>query len=466
MPTPGKIPGFNLIDTGAELQDAVGAAPGVAAQRQATVADANAETQLAPLKVQQAKADATKDSLASDDAMLARLAPILSGPMGAQALQNPQLRAVLDPILQRRGLSADDPEAIKSIVSPTKQFTQYTPAEINQLRALPPEVRQRLVPDAPDTFKNAPVQVPLTGPGETAIYKNVDQNRALLAAGKLTPGEFYTSVQEARQRLLQAGAGTGAVDVNLNPEGTGLSDEIKQQTASAYADAQIAKIQALTGLQVDAEQLKHKLYDEKIREFDRTAGQRDVTNVLKGRALDQADTRIKIAAQRERDYASIAATQAGNLQARWATLSNTQDYQNFTKGMAITKFQQGVLTERFKAVSGEYDKALSQLEQNKRAIANGASGDDIVNATTDLQNTVNTLKPEVDAMKGKLFQQPAATYQNQTGHGARVISTDGQTQNSKGTVSRADVLRIGASRGMSADAAIKDAQAHGYTVGP
>lgn len=404
MPKPGAIPGFNLIDTGAELQDAAFNAPAAAADRTAKIATDQAETQLAPLKVEQAKADVTKDSLASDDAMLARLAPILSGPMGAQALQNPQLRAVLDPILARRGIDGTNPEAIKAMVTPqVKPWAQWSSLEIEAARKLPPELRN-LPPDAPEAFRTAPAQANLTATSENAIIDRATKAVDSLASAHSPPGQALAKVLSARQQLIMAGSSTAAIDQYLDPTFTKLSDGIKQQMSSDYAEAQIKKMEDLTGIAVDHERVYSALTKRRIAEFDSS-------DARANRALDIRQHALAVQAQ----------ARADNLAARWHSIDSTDAYRSFMEGQHITATQQAILRSQVGIVRDELDRAKSQLHANITAVANGADEDDLTQNSSDLKNTIQTLEPQYQALQSKLGLQPAADYQNLTGNKANPI---------------------------------------------
>jgi hypothetical protein len=379
-----------------DLSEAVDQAPLGAEERKAKIAEARART-----------ATAQGAPAAEDDKTIARIAPLLSGPHADTALQSPLMRKLLEPILQRRGMTYD-PESIKSLVTPpVKPWSQWTPQERVQERALPPEMRS-LPPDAPEAWRTAPAQAPLSGTSENFIIKRATDAINNLSAAKSQPNVALRQVLSARQELVVAGASTAALDMYLDPSHTQFDDGIKHQYASEYAEAQIHKMEALTGTAVDHEKVYKALTERKIQEFD--SG-----DARANRRLDQGDRALTI---RQQALAVQAQTHADNLKARWASISNTQTYRMFLEGQAIGKPGEKALAVQLGAVRGEYDKAVTQLEANTRAIANGANEDDLTDNSTNLKATIDQLGPQLRDIEGRLGIQPVADYTRITGHSA------------------------------------------------
>lgn len=421
-------------------------------------AKADRATKLSETKAVGAQAESANVK-ANDDMLSTLLRGADSSP---QFAQSPLFKKALENRMKQIGLpvptTADgqvDMEALKHYANPTKPFSQWTPDEIKKVESLKPEYRN-LPADAPDRLKKDPAIVPLTSTGEQAIYHDVQAKLALLAEGKETAGGVLAAIQSAKQRMAQSGESTGALDQYLSDDGTNLNPVITDQLSSDFAQATIKRMEGLTSIAVDKEKLAKQIADEKKREFNATGARKD-------RALGQADQKIR---DTEAKNAVDAQRKSAETAQGWKRITETAAYHKFTQDQQASRFEMAQLKTQLAPVQRSYSQALTQLEANKRAMAQGAHGKDILENTAQLQEMVNSLGPQLSQMEAKVSGQPATNMTLVTGQKSTVTSTPDSSPTSGGgkVANRSDVIRIGKGMGLSEAASIKDAESHGYTV--
>ncbi|MGB8265182.1 MAG: hypothetical protein WCE44_02550 [Candidatus Velthaea sp.] len=191
----------------------------------------------------------------ADDAMLARLA----GPLQANAAlaNSPAFLRTLQPIFARRGISLPtdqqtgqiDPAQLSSLISPpAKPWNEWTPAEIQAGRALPPELRPK-VPGAPAEWATAPAVSPMTQAALEQMNAEIDAKEKLLGSSTsgYQPDQFLLDVKEQQARLRNAGldGSANALNVYLSPDGNSLADAFRDRHVSEKVQAEIDHLHEL-----------------------------------------------------------------------------------------------------------------------------------------------------------------------------------------------------------------------------
>jgi hypothetical protein len=388
-------------------------------------AENRAETQ-----AKTATADAT--TAQANDALLQRLTN--AGAANPQIAQSPLWQAAVGARLKSLGVGqlptgADgnvDMNALRTMSSPRKPFTEYSPTELKQLQGVPPDVRSALVPDAPPDFLSAKVQVPMTAVGESQLYTHVENALAQVGAGKLPPGQLLAQIQSAKARLTDAGMSTAAVDAYLTPDGQNLSSSIVEQLSGDYAQAQMRKIDSLGIVAMDRLGLQQSFQDEHAREF----------NVTDARKTTEFGQTFGLAQERERRLTAAQITNAANaatrLQQGWERLTVAQQQANTAAGGLALRQANAQIAPLMKV----YTDALNQRNANVRAIQNAinqhmanpsdpnavkkAVDPGLVDATTGLDALLTQIGPQLSALQQQAGKQPAVDYTTATGHPAKV----------------------------------------------
>jgi hypothetical protein len=411
---------------GEELAQALVDAPVRRSEREATIAENKARTAEAPLEVEARKSAVQQQQLSTDQQSLARLTSVLTA--NPQAAASPAVLRSLQTIMGRLGLPVPqtpeghvDVAALASSAQVPAIWGQgdFSADKLKVWLAEPPEARAALrgkVIGAPEWFFVSPARAPLTPTGEAQIYKRVDDVFHRLGEGKATAGELLTTVNSARQQIINHGGNPAVLEGYLDPsDPSKLNPNITHQLASDYAEAQIRKMEALTGVAVDREKTYKAFTERRMRELD-------AVDTRGNRRLDIDQQKVNVA---ERALAVRARTAADNLRARWASIGNTQMWRAFQMNQALTNQQQLIVKSQYAAIKGEYDHAVSQLEANTRAVANGAMDDELIQNSSDLKEIIDTLGPELSAMQTKLTGLPAANYSVLTGHTVKPVGSDG-----------------------------------------
>ena len=353
-------------------------------------------------KIAQSKATAETAPLAADDQMLQRLGPaVLENP------KSPQLRALLEPILARRGQAwPEDPAQLSNMLSPIKPWSQWTPDEITAQRKLPPWSRT-LPPDAPKEARQEPQYIPMTDVDQRLIYSQIDQKEKELGTGNYRPEVFLADLLSAKKRLAAGGASTEGVDSYLSADGQSLNEGFKDKFAGDFAEAKIKELDALGVHLKDEDATKEALRKDKRAEFDKT---------LK---YDYYKTNTEATVQSRKLEVAM-----GNLNARWASVANSQ-YSNALKGQGLAF---NIYKAQLGAAQKEFEGAQKQLQQTTAtlgSIANGANGaqeigkpyyQSLQQQALDLKKFLDTNGAELQARQSDALQGIAHVSQSITGH--------------------------------------------------
>jgi hypothetical protein len=475
-----NIPSYSPVPPqSALIADAAAKAPLTAATQQADLTGAQAKTAqnkadiaAAPAQGEAATAQAQAQGLGANMSALKQYSQILRS--SPQARTNPLIQAALAKPFAAMGLQIPkapdggiDVEAIDKLTNPQPSWADLPADDLKKWEQQPSDVRRAKFPDAPEEWLAKPVSTPMTPVEETALYNRIDTNIAAAGKGQLGPQALLPEIKSARARLQSAEMSTMGVDQYLSEDGQHLAPALIDQVTGQQVETQIKRYRDLGIHMQDEDALKKKLQDEKKREFDQNYKISQARVSLEGRKLDlQAQNMARIAQQG-----------AERLQQGWQGISLRQ--QEF--GLNASKFQQAQSAAQFRAFDTDFRSMTQQLETNKRAIQTAINSghppkpdSDLMQSTTQLQQTlygtpgdgtqpaVPGLAAQVDAMRSQFFQQPATAFTLSSGQPSRVTGQPPAT--SKGTISRDAAIRIGKGLGLSPDAAVKDAEKHGYTV--
>lgn len=408
-----EIPTYSPIGSpGTALAEQLVAAPEIRARREATVAQDQAV---------KAQSDA-----AATDAHTKQLQVLIRGAQASpEFAESPLFRQAVENHLKSVGMAVPlgpdghvDVKALERFTSPIKPYAEWTAKEIADARALPPELRH-LPPDAPESLKTSPAVVPITPVAESKIYTDLDSMLKTAGSAKLPKNVLLANIQSARQRLATAGLSTAPVDVYLNADGTDLSDMMKEQIASDYAQSEMTKMDRLGIAAVDRAQVQNRLLQERMREFDQKQNLAERKFTLSERR-EQAD---------EANKASLAAKRTADVQQGWqrvqAEVTNAMTNKN--------RLAQATANQRLQAFAKLWQDAVNQRDANLRSLQNAVTqrgknaplNPELVNQTSALDDLIKQIGPEYAALQAQVTGQPARDYTLVTGSPSTVSGGEG-----------------------------------------
>jgi hypothetical protein len=400
--TPVAVPTVAPVNIGGELAQAAQDAP-------VNVAE-NAE------KVAAAKAATDQAGAQQDDLHLSRIAPALAA---NPALANtPAMKAILGPILQRRGFSPGqdgnwDPKTLSGILNPQKPFSAWTQEDVDKAMASPPEQRV-LPPDAPDWLKTEQVRTPMTPVGLNQVFTGLAAKEKLLSDAKsgYQPAMFLQDVQQTKKRLEAAGNFAEAASLNeyLNADGTGLNDAFVSRHVGEQAQAEIDKIHSLGIHLANEDEYKTDREKDLKSQFDRTLtfkyadlqGKERIAMANAQRAqtrLDQSQTRLN------------AYLQSVDLAKQRFQRTGVQD--DFRIYKAMLTGSSGELDGAQKSLDG-VTAQINSMSQNAK-LRNSPLYQSLIDQAASLNQFIQTQGPMLRAEQYDASQSIARTYSQITG---------------------------------------------------
>lgn len=397
------VPSYSVVPPVAmQLAQAYQQAPVQAAEDQAKIAQAKATAATA-------MPDAQAKQLQSDQAIMARLAPIISAGTGPLPST---LTATISPVLKRLGFDMPldeqgqpDRAKLLEILAPAKPWAQWSDDDVKKALAIDPKFR-RLPADAPPEMKTHPTQVTMTSVEENQLYERLAANERRLGQAGYTPEMFLSDVQSAKKRLEDAGMSTAALDPYLSKDGTQLNESIRDHYIGGKTQSEIDHLTQL-GIHLASEDTyRTDSLGERRREFDEG---------LKFKR-EEADKKYKIELQRVNNANN-------NLAARWASIQNSRDRLDLENNQYARTIYKNIIDE----AGSDLDKARSQMRTTIGTLTQMANNpklmktqqyQDLLTQATDLKKFIDEKGPEIDAERAAAKKSLHALYESVTGHKA------------------------------------------------
>lgn len=457
LPAMPVVPVSPVGSPAALLGDAIVNAPQTAADQTAKLAKTQADTAKSQADLAEDTerknevpaigaatiADAQGKTLASNLGSVKQYAQILRA--NPAAANSPLIRAALAPFFKALGteipMTADgsgiDVDAMERLATPQPSWSDLTADQLKAWEQQPESVRRAKFPDAPESWLAKPVTVPMTATSEQDLYDGphgINAQIDQVGKGLLQPTALLSSIKAARARLAAAEMSTAAVDQYLSPDGTDLSDSLKQEIVGAKVDADIQHYRDLGLHYQDDDKLRAELQAEHMREFD------------KNYALNAG--KLTLAQRHEQAYeanlARVAQQGADRLSQGWQNITLRQN--EFS--LNANKFAQSSAISMFRSYDQDFQKMVAQLETNKRAIQTAINAghppkpdSDLMKSTEQLQQTLYGtpaqgnqpatpgLAAQVDFLRSRIQQLPAAQV-TQTGGNPATVTHDGSKPSS------------------------------------
>jgi hypothetical protein len=404
--TPAAVPAYTDTSVGGNAAAAVANAPQEIASNEATTEQAKAAT--ATAKTQESSAANT-----ADDQTLQRLTPMLTGPQGAQIFNSPAMKGILQPILQRRGIT-DYPtdyqhleQLVSSASSTLKPVSNYDNDDIGKALALPPEARNLGTDDGTPLYKylkSAPVRTPMSPTTIQQSFTQLQKQEDLLSDPKsgYTPQMYLADVKSAQARFRASGNSgeADALNENLTPDGSQLNDAFISRHVSDQYNLEKQKLDAL-GVHMNDEDSYREEREKDLRgQFTQTlAWKKSDLSVREQHqyTMDQnAQTRIQDSERRLNAYM----TSTDLNQKRYAASGQRQDFDLY-KG--VVDKANGELSDARKSLTSVTGQ-INQMAQNPN-LRNSPLYQSLVDQASGLQNFIETQGPVLQQRSTDATQQ-------------------------------------------------------------